>query len=202
MFLSRVELDPYKIKTLDQLEKYHGWVENCFPTDLKDPSRPRHLWRIDEIGAKKYLLIVSANQPDLKILERYGVQGTAATKDYQPFLDNLQAGQKYHFRLTANPVYVNDADKRRIAHRTVEGQMKWLQERAERMGVKFLSNTHVTTWGVKPLLRSRKRITLVYASYEGELTIIDVEKAKNILQTGIGRERAYGMGLLTLLPVD
>ena len=37
------------------------------------------------------------------------------------------------------------------------------------------------------------------ATYEGVLTVTDVDKFKELLCNGIGRGKAYGMGLLTVM---
>ena len=37
-------------------------------------------------------------------LEKYGVKGSAETKDYSALLDQLQTGDKLRFRLVLNPV--------------------------------------------------------------------------------------------------
>ena len=46
--------------------------------------------------------------------------------------------------------------------------------------------------------KSRKDI--VSASYEGILTITDLEKFKTALIHGIGKKKAYGCGFLTIIP--
>lgn len=45
------------------------------------------------------------------------------------------------------------------------------------------------------------RINLASVTYEGILTITDLEKFKQTLQKGIGKKKAYGFGLLTIIPV-
>ena len=44
-----------------------------------------------------------------------------------------------------------------------------------------------------------KPVSLREVSYEGVLTVTDVEKFKELLCRGMGRGRAYGMGLLTIM---
>jgi CRISPR system Cascade subunit CasE len=43
-----------------------------------------------------------------------------------------------------------------------------------------------------------ERITMLSVTYEGTLKITDPELFKRALTVGIGREKAYGMGLLTI----
>ncbi len=93
MFLSRVERannNRQQIKSLTHLGAYHDWVEQSFPEEMKQGERLRHLWRLDQIAGREYLLILSQNKPDLQALSRYGVPGTEMTKNYDQFLNQLQ----------------------------------------------------------------------------------------------------------------
>lgn len=66
MFLSRVEKannNRQQIKSLTHLGAYHDWVEQSFPEEMKQGERLRHLWRLDQIGGREYLLILSQNKP-------------------------------------------------------------------------------------------------------------------------------------------
>ena len=107
MYLSRVEIDQgnrQKLKDLTHLGAYHSWVENSFPEKFGQ-DRPRHLWRIDTLRHKRYLLVVSAEKPNLNLLDKYGVPDTTKKKNYDPFLEKVKQNMIYNFRLTANPVH-------------------------------------------------------------------------------------------------
>lgn len=107
MYLSRVQLDTdnrQKIRNLTHLGAYHDWVERSFPEEFAEGERTRKLWRIDHLGGKIYLLIVSREAPDLSSLCCYGVDGSAETKNYDPFLSKLKKGMKCRFRIVLNPV--------------------------------------------------------------------------------------------------
>ena len=63
MYLSRVELDPTRRSTMTALaapQKFHGAVESAFSGE-----RRRRLWRLDRLGEKLYLLLLSEEMPDL-----------------------------------------------------------------------------------------------------------------------------------------
>lgn len=42
------------------------------------------------------------------------------------------------------------------------------------------------------------KVKLLAVTYEGILTVTDADALRNALVNGIGREKAYGMGLMTL----
>lgn len=221
MYLSRVEIDinnRYKTRNLTHLGAYHNWVEQSFPQEIANKERLRHLWRIDQLGIKKYLLVLSENKPDLKELEKYGVSGTAATKSYDSFLDSLKVGQTLRFRLTANPThqvrrFPGDQGGHVVPHVTVAQQCKWLLDRSEKSGFELLEQPasvfeaeqlrkafNVTNREYPIVRKDHKTVRLSRVTFEGVLRITDIIAFKNVMKKGIGRKKAYGMGLLTVLP--
>ncbi|MGB4614016.1 MAG: type I-E CRISPR-associated protein Cas6/Cse3/CasE [Erysipelotrichaceae bacterium] len=210
MYLSRVEIDiknRKKIKNLSHVGAFHNWVENSFPKEIKFKQRSRKLWRIDKLNGKEYLLIVSSEKPDIQILEKYGVQDSAETKYYGDFLGKLKNGQKMKFRVVLNPVISipQRNGERGIVkpHVTIEYQMKYLLDRSEKNG--FIINeeeVNVVERGYVEFKKPKnKSIRLVKVVYEGILTIKDVDIFRNILINGIGKKKAYGFGMITVIPV-
>ncbi|WP_251717695.1 type I-E CRISPR-associated protein Cas6/Cse3/CasE [Lactobacillus agrestimuris] len=215
MYLSRVEIDfsdRLKVKDLNQLGGYHNWVEKSFPEDLKDPNRPRHLWRIDHLNNKTYLLVLSEKKPDIEKLEKYGVAGTAGTKSYDKFLADLKNGMFMRFRLTANPTRKvtkpGERQGRVFPHITVKQQKNWLINRMDMNGFTIPQVDQEYQFDVVnrewPILKHKHAhmAKLSRITFEGILQITDLEKFKEMLVKGIGREKAYGMGLMTVIPME
>lgn len=211
MYLSRVQIDSrnrLKIKDLTHLGAYHNWVEQSFPEKYSDGDRPRHLWRIDKLGDKKYLLVLSEEKPDLQKLEKYGVENTAETKNYDHYLDSITSNSTWKFKLTANPTYriVDEKGSRIVPHITIDQQLNWLIDRSEKHGFKILTDSEQSTISVDivardwPILRKNRRVKLSRVTFEGILKVTDLDKFKTALTKGIGREKAYGMGLITVIP--
>lgn len=178
---------------------FHGAIESSF-----DGERARRLWRIDDLNGKKYILIVSEAMPDLKAFaEQFGYAGEYETKDYSPLLDRILDGGKWQFRLTANPV-VSKSHGKIMAHITPEYQKKWLGNRAEKLGFS-LDEDEIQTVQSKWYDFCKKdgagssRIRLLSVTFEGILTVTDAKQFKETLCNGIGREKAYGQGLLTIV---
>lgn len=223
MYLSRVQIDVNnraKIKDLNHLGAYHNWVEQSFPEEVQNSERLRHLWRIDDLAGKKYLLVLSKGKPDLQDLERYGVKGTAVTKSYDRFLNDIHTDQIMRFRLVANPTHAvtkkGESKHRIFPHVTVEQQRQWLVKKANNNGFSVVDEQQTTddqmalTFDVvsreyQPLRRSQSSSSgrgarLSKVAFEGILRVTDESKFKNALIHGIGREKAYGMGLMTVIP--
>lgn len=102
MYLSRVELDPIRRSTMTALaapQKFHGAVESAFSGE-----RRRRLWRLDRLGEKLYLLLLSEEMPDLSgVVEQFGTGAAPESRNYDPLLARITPGSRWQFRLAANP---------------------------------------------------------------------------------------------------
>lgn len=220
MYLSRVQIDVnnrQKTKSLTHLGAFHNWIEHCFPDEIRAHNRYRHLWRIDQLAGKKYLLLLSKERPDLTELVKYGIPQTAMSRAYDPFLMQIQEGQIMQFRLTANPTHAikrRDSKQPRIVpHITIQQQGKWLADRADKLGFQLVEQNQDRFSNVPelaafdivnrdwPILRhGGRRIRLSRVTFEGLLRVKNLEEFKQTLENGVGRERAFGMGLMTVIP--
>lgn len=220
-YLSRVEVDVQnraKTKDLTHLGAYHNWVEQSFPEEISTGVRHRHLWRLDTLAGKKYLLIMSKSKPDPELLLRYGVAGTVVTKSYDTFLDKIHDGQIMRFRLTANPTHTvklpGEKNGKNLPHVTVVQQEKWLADRAEKSGFQLVKQVGVNDPNETenlafkivsrdhPMLHRKmgQGVRLSRVTFEGLLRVEDAEIFKQLLVKGIGREKAFGMGMMTVIP--
>lgn len=159
MFLTRFRVNtarPGARRLLSSPQVLHAAVMASFPgllpSDTPAPDGPRVLWRLDQNARAEVLLyVVSPARPDLThLVEQAGWPAAAAdpetpgwqTKPYAPFLDRLAAGEKWAFRLTANPVHFirrkPDEPKKRTAHLNPVHQMAWLLDRQEGGGFRIL----------------------------------------------------------------
>lgn len=221
MYLSRVQIDinnRQKTRDLTHLGAYHNWVEQSFPNEIAAHERRRHLWRIDRLAGKSYLLVLSENAPDLTKLATYGVPGTAVTKPYDQYLAAIKPGQIMQFRLTANPTHAikrPGSDQPRIVpHITIAQQRQWLADRAEKSGFELVKQVaaddsqsepvaafNVVSRDYPVLHRKRGRgVRLSRVTFEGALRVENPALFKQTLVKGIGREKAFGMGLMTVIP--
>lgn len=220
MYLSRVEVDSYnrqKIKDLTHLGAYHNWVEQSFPNEINQEQRYRHLWRLDRLADSDYLLVLSNNKPDAELLARYGVRETVTIKTYDQFLDNIKTNEIMRFRLTANPTYTiaqpGKVHGRVYPHITIAQQRGWLIDRAEIAGFRLVKQQVFQSGSIDdfafnvihrdyPRLyrKTGRGIRLSRVTFEGLLQVQELATFKNTLVYGLGREKAFGMGLMTVIP--
>lgn len=210
MYLSRVEID-YKnrltSKELNHLGAFHNWVEQSFPKEIESNKRSRKLWRIDNLQNRSYLLVLSEDMPDLNMLEKYGVKGTGETKEYEEFLNSLKDGDRMKFRVVLNTT--KSISNRKFGRGKVipltseEDQIKYLIDRSEKNGFELHpEDFYLVRSGFEKVLKNgEQRLDLVKAEFQGELTIIDIEKFKDTLVSGIGKKKAYGFGMMTVIPM-
>lgn len=218
-YLTRVNLNPRRRdarKLLESPSAMHAAVEAAFPPSSSQGDR-RILWRLDLQMPRAALYVVSPRKPDFThLVEQAGWPSTDEkwlTKDYQPFLDRLEAGQLWEFRLQANPTHMGisqTGEKKRFGHMTVVQQISWLAERADRLGVTFLSDEDgdlLTTVVQRDRVRFVRKykespVTLTRVTYQGPLRVDDPPALRKALVEGIGRGKAYGNGLMTLIRPD
>lgn len=206
MFLSRIPLDRYNRNTLKALSSpsiFHGAVESSFTGERK-----RNLWRIDSLNDQLYLLILSESEPELSSLcSQFGQDGLPGEiKSYDMLIDRIKAGDKWRFRLTANPTKSvpdenNEKRGKVLAHITTEYQKKWLIDKSAKNGFFVTEDSFdvVQSKWLRFYKKASKTVSLLSVTYEGILEVKDAELFKNALTNGIGRGKAYGMGLMTIM---
>ena len=209
MYLSRIEVDMQNRALLQALAVpafLHAAIENC----VSGP-RLRNLWRVDTIGEKHYLLIVSQEKVDFSALkEKFGPDDGKPIEEavcYDRLFEKLQMGQKWRFRLCANPTKSkktegHNARGKVYAVRPSE-EKQWLIDKAKEKGFSVAMDSFVVVtrgWKYfnKGKGKGKMRVSLYTVTYEGILEITDVEQFKDTLTNGMGRGKAYGCGMLTI----
>lgn len=211
MFLSRVKLNTEKRETIRALSLphvIHGTIENSYADKSK-----RKLWRVDYLQGVSYLLVLSEEMPNFNsLVYQFGFPGEESaceSKDYSPLVLRLSEGQRWNFRLRANPTKSSSKEKRELsgrgkvyAHITPLQQKQWLENKANKSG--FLLDqeqfdvVHSQWYRFVKGNEGNRSVVLHTATFEGSLTVSNVETFEQALINGIGRAKAYGCGLLTI----
>jgi CRISPR system Cascade subunit CasE len=129
-------------------------------------------------------------------------------------LDSLKAGQSFRFRLRANPCVTRDG--KRLGLLRWEEQETWVERKGERHGFTlpklasfdFSKSTQERVdvrISQEQMLRGRSHagngIRIYSVLYDGILTVIEPDKFRDGLQTGIGHGKVMGLGLLSVAPI-
>ena len=210
MYLTRMELDVSKRDTRKALlspSMFHGAIESAFPGE-----RERRLWRVDEFQGRYYLLLLSDQMPDLSgMAAQFGMKGSRQpwqTKSYATLLGRIRPGSVWQFRLAANPTKsVKSSEPGRrgrvCAHITPEYQLKWLLDRCEAHGFSVTPEEVTVTKSQWQRFykgdQYKKPVSLLSVTFEGILTVTDETRFRQTLVEGVGRGKAFGLGLLTVI---
>lgn len=213
MYLSRIKLNTARHETMTALvnpQRFHGAIESMY--DENENARPRNLWRIDTLNGEMYLLVLTHELPRLtNAAQQFGYKNELIeTKVYDPLLERITTGSRWQFRLTANPTksVSQEKDEQKNKPRgkvtaliSAKQQEEWLAERAEEYGFKLNRDEFRVTYSHRYSFKKngKNQVTLLCVSFEGILTVTDAARFKQTMTEGIGRAKAYGNGLLTVV---
>ena len=150
--------------------------------------RKRHVGRLDG----QTILLASEDEPDKEAL---GIYGKVMAKSYDRFLDNISTERPYQFRLVANPLQMGIKNRRIPCHGNSQ-RLEWLKKQGARYGFTVIQ-AKIT--GYKENKIRKYGFTVKSVTFEGILQVTDTKKFKQALVQGIGREKAYGCGMMTIM---
>ncbi|MDP3283663.1 MAG: type I-E CRISPR-associated protein Cas6/Cse3/CasE, partial [Desulfobacterales bacterium] len=189
------------------------------PPDKKCPESV-FLWRLEpETDNKGFprILVQSRTIPDWTGI---GVKGWLAEVDppinliEQLKLDSLKIGQRFRFRLRANPCVTKEG--KRLGLLKLEEQEKWIERKSKRHGFALPPLVHFdlaesshervdVQISNELMLRGHQHsgngIRIFSVLYDGILTVTESNSFRDALQKGIGHGKAMGLGLLSVAPI-
>jgi CRISPR system Cascade subunit CasE len=119
--------------------------------------------------------------------------------EFKPSL--LKVGERYRFRLGLNSVAQSNRDGR--CRRYPVPAVDWLAAREERLGATFEVRQVRVQKHHDHVRREHytRSFPIEVSVVDGYLTVTHSQRLADAMVNGIGREKAYGCGLLSLLPV-
>ena len=144
--------------------------------------------------SNRHILILSnrpPKQPTYGLLKSHTVPET--------FLSH----ERYQFELVINPTKRESKTGKTIAIRGRGAIAEWFIGKApSSWGFSVNANTlRVEDVSVQKFNKSHGRVTLASAKLIGELIVVDKDKFVRSFREGIGRGRAFGFGLLQIVPL-
>ncbi|MBN1595021.1 type I-E CRISPR-associated protein Cas6/Cse3/CasE [candidate division FCPU426 bacterium] len=224
MFLHRIILDPRcKEVRRDLADPYqlHSTLCRAFSTPDTKCSEGEFLWRLEpekNSDGMPRILVQSRKRADWKGI---GVQGWLAKADpaidlgERLKLDSLKVGQRYRFRLRANPCISRKG--KRLGLLKLPEQEAWIARKGQQHGFSLpqfssfdLSEASQPRIDVRvsqeQMIQGEQQsgnlIKLLSVLFDGVLTVTEPDKFINTLQTGIGHGKAMGLGLLSVMPIS
>jgi len=223
MFLHRIHLDPRcREARRDLADPYqlHSTLCRAFSKPDTKCTESEFLWRLepetDSSGCPR-ILVQSRTSPDWTGI---GVKGWLAMADPavdlkdRLKLDSLKAGQRFRFRLRANPCVTRNG--KRLGLLRLEEQEAWIVRKGEQHGFSLpllasfdLSETTQKRIDVRisqeQMLRGNQHsgnpVRIYSVLYDGIVMVTAPDIFRTALRTGIGHGKVMGLGLLSVAPI-
>lgn len=223
MFLHRIHLDPRSREARRDLAdpyQLHATLCRAFsPPDRKCPEG-EILWRLEpETGSDGFprVLVQSRTMPDW---DGIGVKGWLANADPPVNLKDrlklgaLTTGQRFRFRLRANPCVTRNG--KRLGLLQLVEQEQWMKRKGLLHGFVLphmpsfdLSETRQERVDIRvsqeQMLNGTQHqgnaIRVFSVLYDGVMTVTNADAFVKVLHTGIGHGKALGLGLLSVAPI-
>lgn len=222
MLLHRIHLDPRSKEVRRDLSdpyQLHSTLCRAFCEPSTKCPEGGFLWRLESHAESErypHVLVQSRAIPNWSGINVKGwltKADPAVDLNARLKLDALKNGQRFRFRLRANPTVTRAGKRLGLLH--VEEQEKWLERKGQQHGFSLpklasfdLSESSRERVDVRvseeQMLRGEQRsgngIRIFSVLFDGILTVTEPEKFRTALQTGIGHGKALGLGLLSVAP--
>jgi CRISPR system Cascade subunit CasE len=196
LHLSRADVKVLKITDAYSLHRVvYDLFEDLRSVEEKQASVSSGILYADKGGDfnGRKILMLSNRQPNIP---EYGELSIKKITD--SFLDY----ENYRFEVVINPTKRENQSRRIIALRKREDIAAWFINKALHWGFE-VSPEHLEVTEIKVIRfeKDGQPITQGQATLLGRLTVIDKRKFVQSFQQGIGRGRAFGCGLLQIVPI-
>ncbi len=117
--------------------------------------------------------------------------------------DDFLEQDRYGFEVTVNPTRRDSASGKLVAVRGREAVSEWFIERARRSWGFSVDpvRLQILNLGVQRIRKGEQLLTHGSATLKGVLQVSDRERFRSSFRQGIGRGRAFGFGLLQIVPL-
>lgn len=197
--LTRSDISILKIKDAYGLHRVvYGLFEDVRTEKEKQGSTPSGIVYIDKGGDfhHRNILILSNRKP-----HQTPQFGQVETKPVPArFLDH----KHYAFEVTLNPSRRDKETGKIIPMRNRQNVQDWFLSRSEKSWGFCVEarSLQVEKIGVQTFEKGNQTITHGVATLKGKLRVTDKARFKKSFLQGIGRGRAYGLGLLQIVPLN
>lgn len=206
MIASVLHLDRRSVKALRITDAYslHRVVYSLYD-DVRDVTQKQGstasgILYADQGGdyrGRKILML--ANREPMKAVE--GEHGAVHSKYIQK---DFLTHEHYRFKVIVNPTRRDSASRKLIPVRGREAVAQWFAERATASWGFDVSLPNLQVDNIEVLQfndKNQRQVTVAQAHVQGMLRVNDKASFVTSFTQGIGRARAYGCGLLQIVPI-
>ncbi|WP_137938215.1 type I-E CRISPR-associated protein Cas6/Cse3/CasE [Chitinivorax sp. B] len=206
LFASVLQLSRRDCQALRLTDPYsvHRVVYSLFPdvrsTEEKQVSEASGIQFADLGGdaTGRKVLLLSDRPPAMCVAGQYGQVQTRTIPE--GFLDH----RLYRFKLIINPTRRDNTSKKLLAVRGRDAIADWFMARAEASWGFSVDPQQLQVEQVNVLRfqdKAQRDITLAQAHLTGVLSVADPVLFRDSFASGIGRGRAFGCGLMQIVPL-
>ena len=204
MLMTCVEIDrlhPSARQALADCCDMHRNTMRLFASSENKLSRTDEqlLYRVVTQNNAVHLYITSKSAPNLNGVSWLKTENIRQ-RDLQRLLEGFSTGQLFSFDLLTHPSKKQkqaDGNSKRVFLRTAEERAAWMTHQGEKGGFRVLSLCEEEPYDMHGK-RSTGTMKLRVVRIKGQLQVVDPEKFAAVYQSGIGPEKAYGLGMLLL----
>lgn len=177
----------------------HRTLSRAF-IDIENDRVNRFLWRLEpSLSGRQPVVLVQSESPGSwdRVIDELAGGVSIQTKQFD--LDAMCTDHRtFRFRLLANPTVARLGKRWGLV--TADAQLAWLARQAERAGFAVQAGL-VTGSDVQHCKKKDSiRISLRRACFDGILQMTDKPALQRAVRIGIGPGKAFGCGLLSLVP--
>ena len=206
LYASTLYLDRCAVQALRMTDAYslHRVVFSLFPDVRSETEKNSHIQsgilyadQGGDVHGRK-VLIVSDRQPMEQIDGQFG------EVICKPISSSFLNYPRYHFKVQVNPVRKDKKSGNRVAVKGRADTSSWFIQRAAsswgfEVDPQFLQ---VDTFEVMQFKdKAGRQVTIGKAYIQGQLTVTNPQQFYNSFKNGIGKGRAFGCGLLQIVPI-
>jgi CRISPR system Cascade subunit CasE len=206
LFASVLHLDRSAVKALRITDAYslhrviYSLYEDVRDAEQKQTSTPSGILYVDQGGDYKgrKVLMLANREPKSCIDGAFGEVVVKVIPD--DFLEH----DLYRFKVVVNPTRRDSESRKLVAIRGRDEISKWFLERAVSSWGFEVSPRHLQVDKIEVQKfkdKNQNLVTIGQAHMQGLLRITDRELFNRSFSQGIGRGRAYGCGLLQIVPI-
>jgi len=206
LIASILQLDRTAVKALRITDAYsvHRVVYSLFEDVRSDAqkagSESSGILYADQGGDfhQRTILLLSDRAPASSVDGRHGVVRSRAIPD------GFLCHGRYRFKVIVNPTRRDSASRKLVPVKGHESVSDWFMERASKSWGFAVSPRRLQIDRIQALQfkdKAQRSVTLSQATVQGVLDVTDPEQFQHSFRRGIGRGRAFGCGLLQLVPL-
>lgn len=206
MIASVLHLDRRAVKALRITDAYslhrvvYSLYDDIRDAEQKQASAASGILYADQGGdiRGRKILMLANREPLGAVDDQYGEVLS------KPIPDNFLKYEQYRFNVIVNPTRRDSASRKLMAVRGREDVAQWFADRAKASWGFEVAPQHLQVDKINVLQfkdKQQRQVTIGQAHIQGQLRITDKDQFAQSFTQGIGRARAYGCGLLQIVPV-